>query len=694
MNEINGFVEDDQVEGSFESERRSQTGGGNYGHFDEIELFVPGRVCLLGEHTDWSGGFRRFNKEIVPGATLVTGTNTGIFAKVRKHPSKLIITSTDNDGSRKSVEISMDLKSLLQVAQEGGHWSYVAGVAYKMLEENRIGGLVLNNFRTTLPLKKGLSSSAAICVLTARALNKLYDLRLTVRGEMEYAYQGELVTPSQCGRLDQACAFGSSPVLMRYDGEFTSVEKLPLAVELHFVVVDLCAEKSTVKILQDLQSAYPFATTEAHRNLHKCFGKLNQEIIESAMQVLTTSPDSPQGEEKAREALGALLNKAQENFDQFAAAVCPSQLTAPILHKCLGFPALQGLIYGGKCVGSGGDGTAQLLCKNSDAQNEVARIIKEQLGMHPMLLTMSPSSRIRTAVIPAGGFAGSLFPGSYGCKAEMFPILDPSDGLCKPLILCTVEMLLGAGIDRVILMVQSEDLGQFQRLFKEEPSIAHKARLPLGKQKSYSRRLVDMGRHVEFVVQGKQAGFGHAVYCARENVGENPFLLVLGHHMYLSGQGGRSCVEQILDAHTRLGTNIIGLKRTRVEDVTRFGTVTGSLEEDIITVTKVVEKPRVEFAQANLRIAGLDENFFATAFGMYALDSAIFDILKDHVSFDLRSGENSEIAFTPALDKLREESSLQGIIIDGERLAINNPKTFIETNYRLLQLSERQSKTS
>ena len=97
---------------------------------------------------------------------------------------------------------------------EGGFFSYAAGVAYQVLTHYRVRGLVIDNTRTDLPIKKGLSSSAAISVLTARAFNRVYDLKLTVRGEMELAYQGEITTPSRCGRMDQGCAYGDRAVLM------------------------------------------------------------------------------------------------------------------------------------------------------------------------------------------------------------------------------------------------------------------------------------------------------------------------------------------------------------------------------------------------------------------------------------------------------------------------------------------------
>lgn len=79
---------------------------------------------------------------------------------------------------------------------------------------SRPGGLVLDNHTTTLPPRKGLSSSAAICVLVARAFSTAYGWGLTPRQEMEIAYRGERLTPSACGRMDQACAFGSVPVLL------------------------------------------------------------------------------------------------------------------------------------------------------------------------------------------------------------------------------------------------------------------------------------------------------------------------------------------------------------------------------------------------------------------------------------------------------------------------------------------------
>lgn len=170
---------------------------------------------------------RRFNADIPVGRTIVCGTNVGIHARTRALPTLLTVTSTDETGAKYGpFSVQMEAAALLDAARKGDFFSYACGVAYHMLINYRVGGLEIDNFQTDLPLKKGLSSSAAFCVLVARAFDRAYNLRLTIRGEMECAFAGERLTPSKCGRMDQACANGSRPVLMTYDNDFLDVEPI------------------------------------------------------------------------------------------------------------------------------------------------------------------------------------------------------------------------------------------------------------------------------------------------------------------------------------------------------------------------------------------------------------------------------------------------------------------------------------
>ena len=101
----------------------------------------------------------------------------------------------------------------------------------------------------------------------ARAFNLIYNLNLSTMGEMNIAYWGELRTSSRCGRLDQACAFGVHPVQMTFNAEEVEVKNFNIRETLYWVFSDLNGQKDTIKILTDLNKAFPFADGERERNV-------------------------------------------------------------------------------------------------------------------------------------------------------------------------------------------------------------------------------------------------------------------------------------------------------------------------------------------------------------------------------------------------------------------------------------------
>ncbi len=633
-----------------------------------MKLFVPGRICLFGEHSDWAGGYRRINAEIEKGYTIICGTNQGIYAEVESHPTSLVLSSTSPDGKTIGpYEIPMEPNTLLKEAQAGGFWSYIAGVAYQVLTHYHVRGLVVNNYATDLPLKKGLSSSAAICVLTARAFNRVYDLKLTVRGEMEIAYQGEITTPSRCGRMDQGCAFGNRPVLMTFDGDRLDTEELLVNQDMHFVIVDLQAHKDTMEILNRLNRCYPFAENEVEKGVQELLGPINKRISHQAIQALKASNT---------ERLGSLMVEAQNFFDRYATPACPEELTAPVLHRLLEYEPLKPHIWGGKGVGSQGDGTSQLLARSESDQQAIIEIIERDLDMPCLTLTLRPVQKVRKAVIPAAGFGTRLFPATKATKKELFPIID-RDGIAKPAILLIVEEALEAGIEEVILVVQEEDLEDFRRLFNTQVSIENFNKLSRSSQE-YARRILEIGRSVSFVVQTTQEGFGHAIYCTRTAVGDEPFLLMLGDHLYKSN-GDRSCAQQIMDAFVQHGTNILGLRLTPEDQIANFGTVTGVwLEENLLlNVTEFAEKPTIDYAHSNLRVPNLPEDEYLTVFGQYIIKPKLFDYLEEHIANNVR--DRGEFQLTSALDRLRQEDGFLGLIMDGRRYDIGLPQYYLDT---------------
>jgi mevalonate kinase len=357
-----------------------------------MELFVPGRICLLGEHSDWAGGYRRINADIEKGYSLIIGIDQGIYAKVSPHPTSLILNTTIPNGECQGpFEIPMEPKCLMEEAHKGGFWSYIAGVAYQAVVHYHVGGLVIDNYKTDLPVKKGLSSSAAICVLVARAFNHIYDLKLTVRGEMEMAYQGEKTTPSRCGRLDQGCAFGNRLVLMNFDGDYLDTEEIRINGPLYFVLVDLQARKNTMEILSRLSRCYPVAKDDLERGVQQLLGPINKRIVHEAMDALKTVNG---------QRLGELMTEAQSFFDRYAMPACPEELTSPILHGLLDYAPLHPHVWGGKGVGSQGDGTAQFICRSEDDQMAVIEILRQDLGMPGYKFAINPWQKARKVTNP------------------------------------------------------------------------------------------------------------------------------------------------------------------------------------------------------------------------------------------------------------------------------------------------------
>ena len=633
-----------------------------------MKIFVPGRICLFGEHSDWAGGYRRINADIEKGYAIIAGTNQGIYAEVEPHPTSLVLTSTGPDGQIIGpYEIPMEPKALMEEAQRGGFWSYVAGVAYQVLTNYHVRGLSIHNYKTDLPIKKGLSSSAAISVLAARSFNRVYDLKLTVRGEMELAYMGEITTPSRCGRMDQGCAFGDRPVLMTFDGDRLDTTELQIDQELYFVIVDLHAKKDTMEILNRLNRCYPFAENETERGVHQLLGPINHDITARAIQALRVSDG---------ETLGKIMVEAQAHFDRLAAPACPEELTAPVLHRVLSYPALQPHIFGGKGVGSQGDGTGQFLARSAADQEAVISILENDLHLSGLKLTLHSGPKVRKAVIPAAGFGTRLFPASKATKKELFPIID-HDGIAKPAILIIVEEALEAGIEEVIIIVQEDDLADFHDFFNVQISIENFNKLPRHFQE-YSRRILEIGRRITFQVQKSQEGFGHAVYMAREKIGNEPFLLMLGDHIYRSTID-RSCAKQLIDAYQQHGQSVVGLRRTPASQIGNFGTATGVwLEEQLlVSITEFAEKPTIDYAQSNLHMTGMSDDEYLTVFGQYIIRPEIFDYLEFNIRNNIR--ERGEFQLTSALDRLRQEGGFLGLIISGSRFDIGLPEYYLQT---------------
>ena len=631
-----------------------------------LKLFVPGRLCLFGEHTDWAGHYRTMNADIIPGASIVTGIEQGIYAEVEKssifemHSDATELTDVWRDFSCR-----MNESELKRVAKSGSFFSYCAGVASYMLEWYKVGGVRIRITDMTLPMKSGLSSSAAICVLVARAFNLLYNLNLNTLGEMNIAYLGELRTSSRCGRLDQACAFGVKPNLMTFDGDEIEVRSLNVKKHLYWVFADLCAEKDTIKILSDLNKAYPFPNTDAERAEHEALGHSNIEIVTRAIQYMANGD---------AEALGKLMTEAEAMFDEKVAPMS-SALWAPKLHQVLQDPTIQPWIWGGKGVGSHGDGSVQFLARSSEDQQQLIEYLNSQ-GMKAYPLTLNPVHTVRKAIIPVAGFGTRLYPATRSLKKDFFPI-PCADGMVRPVILILLEELVKSGVEEICLVLGSEEERiQYTDFFERQLSEEHLRKLNKEAQE-YENRILDIGKRLRYVYQHEKRGFGHAVYQAAEFANNEPVLLLLGDTLYRS-LTNKPCALQLIERYERYNQLMVSIHPIPLAEVSHYGILSGVWEDkdnSILNVSVMHEKPKASYSEEFLGVRNKEgEKEYYSVFGQYILTPDVFAQLEaDIQKADEEGDKTREIELTAALEAVRQKSGMMGVRLMGTMYDMGNP---------------------
>ena len=632
-----------------------------------MKLFVPGRLCLFGEHTDWAGHYRTMNADIKPGAAIVTGIEQGIYAEVEKSSIfEMQSVAPEITDVWQDFSCRMDEAELKRIAKSGSFFCYCAGVASYMLEWYKVGGVRIRITSMTLPMKSGLSSSAAICVLVARAFNVLYNLNLNTLGEMNIAYVGELRTSSRCGRLDQACAFGVKPNLMTFDGDEIEVRSLNVKKHLYWVFADLCAEKDTIKILSDLNKAYPFPNTDAERAEHEALGEQNLDIIERAIKFMADGD---------AEALGRLMTEAEALFDAKVAPMSPA-LWAPKLHAVLQNPTIQSLSWGGKGVGSHGDGSVQLLARNEETQKQLADYLNQQ-GMKAYTLTLKPVHTVRKAIIPVAGFGTRLYPATRAIKKDFFPIPCP-DGFVRPVILILLEELVQSGMEEICLVLGSEEERQQYIDFFERPlSDEHLHKLTPEAQ-DYENRILDIGKRLRYVYQREKRGFGHAVYQAAQFAGNEPVMLLLGDTLYRS-DSIKPCALQMVEEYERYNSLMVSVHPIPLAEVSRYGILHGVWENKdrtVLNVDVMMEKPKSSYAEDYLGVRNKkgDKEYYSV-FGQYILTPEVFSQLHEDIMQREIDGDHvSEIELTSALDAVRKRSGMIGIRLKGRMYDMGNPE--------------------
>jgi UTP-glucose-1-phosphate uridylyltransferase len=258
-------------------------------------------------------------------------------------------------------------------------------------------------------------------------------------------------------------------------------------------------------------------------------------------------------------------------------------------------------------------------------------------------------------------------------KKELFPIID-SEGRAKPVIMAIIEEAIRAGIEEICLVVQKDDRAIFEDFFCCPPRPENVNKLSQ-KSRQYLNYIIELGHRISFAIQETQDGFGHAVYCAREWVGNEPFLLMLGDHLYASDTE-EPCARQLMRVYEKTRESVVGLRITPVDEIHLYGCVAGVWNDDhsVLSITEFIEKPSVEDAQTRLLVDGLEDEYYLALFGQYILKPDIFKYLEEHITHNLR--EKGEFQLTSCLDRLRQDDGFSGYIVQGRRFDVGVPDAY------------------
>jgi UTP--glucose-1-phosphate uridylyltransferase len=293
------------------------------------------------------------------------------------------------------------------------------------------------------------------------------------------------------------------------------------------------------------------------------------------------------------------------------------------------------------------------------------------------------SVKVRKAVITAAGRGTRMYPATTTIQKEMLPVMD-TDGICKPAIQIIIEEALESGIEEVCLVVNPRNQAQIEAHFAPLPP----EELKLFKGKDWallqSARIQQIAARLHFVVQERPEGYGHAVWCARKFVGNEPFLLMLGDHIYTTSSEKR-CARQALDVFEMHQASVSSVQQTPAELLHLFGTVCGTRIQEhppTYALEAIYEKPTPEYAEAHLRQQGLLHGMYLCFFGMHVMTPGVFDCLQYAIDHDLR--EKGEFQFTSAQERLRAsgERYLAAEVV-GDRHDIGIPFGYAQTQAAL-----------
>jgi len=252
--------------------------------------------------------------------------------------------------------------------------------------------------------------------------------------------------------------------------------------------------------------------------------------------------------------------------------------------------------------------------------------------------------KITKAVFPVAGLGTRFLPATKASPKEMLPIVD------KPLIQYAVDEAVEAGIDTMIFITgrnKESITNHFDKAYELEHELSKH-----NKQESINQLKNMVPDHVSciFIRQPEALGLGHAVYCAKPVIGNEPFAVILADDLIENGSDG--CMKQMVELYEKQQCSILGVEPIQISDSDKYGIVkTGDSSNSAALIEQIIEKPKPENAPSNLAVVG-----------RYILTAEIFNKIEN-----TQKGSGDEIQLTDAIAKLLTEEKVLSYQFSGKR---------------------------
>jgi len=261
--------------------------------------------------------------------------------------------------------------------------------------------------------------------------------------------------------------------------------------------------------------------------------------------------------------------------------------------------------------------------------------------------------KVKKVVIPAAGLGTRFLPSTKAQPKEMLNIFD------RPSIQYMVEEAVNAGIEDILIILgrnKNSIEDHFDKSYELEDKLKEK-----GKEKLLEciEKISGLG-NIHYIRQKEPLGLGHAIFCAKSFVGNEPFAVMLGDDIVRSK---KPCIKQLIEKYEEYGGKIISVQEVEKKDVNKYGIVKGQkLSERLYKVEDLIEKPEVEEAPSNIAILG-----------RYVISPTIFDILKY-----TEPGAGNEIQLTDGLKELLKHEDVYSYVFEGKRYDVGNKFGFLQ----------------